>query len=161
MLLVLASAVFLGSESLGTSDHILCLRFETFLFVASYDSQGHGGGIRPRLHAGSRYIASGRTAKKIVLLLTLCVYSLPIHGSLVWWYKSVFTVPLPDSGWRLLLSYSVMSQWKESSSSSASGELVSPFSPQTSSHLIIFFLVYLDIAFLSVDNISLLAMAFL
>jgi hypothetical protein len=24
--------------------------FETSLFVASYDSQGHGGGIRPRLH---------------------------------------------------------------------------------------------------------------
>jgi hypothetical protein len=26
-----------------------CLRFETPLFVASYDSQGHGGGIRVRL----------------------------------------------------------------------------------------------------------------
>jgi hypothetical protein len=49
MLLALASAVFLGSESLGTLSH----SFETFLFVASYDSQGHGGGIRPRLHTGS------------------------------------------------------------------------------------------------------------
>jgi hypothetical protein len=29
-----------------------CLRFETSLFVASYDSRGHGGGIRPRLHTG-------------------------------------------------------------------------------------------------------------
>jgi hypothetical protein len=29
-----------------------CLRFETSLFVASYVSQGHGGGIRPRLHMG-------------------------------------------------------------------------------------------------------------
>jgi hypothetical protein len=29
-----------------------CLRFETSLFVASYDSQGHGGGTRPRLHTG-------------------------------------------------------------------------------------------------------------
>jgi hypothetical protein len=29
-----------------------CLRFETSLFVASYDSQVHGGGIRPRLHTG-------------------------------------------------------------------------------------------------------------
>jgi hypothetical protein len=29
-----------------------CLRFETSLFVASYDLQGHGGGIRPRLHMG-------------------------------------------------------------------------------------------------------------
>jgi hypothetical protein len=26
------------------------LRFENSLFVASYDSQGYGGGIRPRLH---------------------------------------------------------------------------------------------------------------
>jgi hypothetical protein len=29
-----------------------CLRFETSLFVASYDSQGYGGGIGPRLHMG-------------------------------------------------------------------------------------------------------------
>jgi hypothetical protein len=28
------------------------LRFESSLFVASYDSQGHDGGIRPRLHMG-------------------------------------------------------------------------------------------------------------
>jgi hypothetical protein len=28
------------------------LRFETSLSVASYDSQGYGGGIRPRLHTG-------------------------------------------------------------------------------------------------------------
>jgi hypothetical protein len=27
-----------------------CLGFETSLLVASYDSQGHDGGIRPRLH---------------------------------------------------------------------------------------------------------------
>jgi hypothetical protein len=27
-------------------------RFETSLFVASSDSQGHGGGIRPHLHTG-------------------------------------------------------------------------------------------------------------
>jgi hypothetical protein len=29
-----------------------CLRFETSTFVASHDSQGHGGGTRPRLHMG-------------------------------------------------------------------------------------------------------------
>jgi hypothetical protein len=29
-----------------------CLRFEASLFVASYDSQGYGGGIRTRLHTG-------------------------------------------------------------------------------------------------------------
>jgi hypothetical protein len=34
-----------------------CLRFETSLFVAFYDSKGHGGGIRPRLHTG--YCSAG------------------------------------------------------------------------------------------------------
>jgi hypothetical protein len=29
-----------------------CLIFQTSLFVASYDSQGYGGGIRPPLHTG-------------------------------------------------------------------------------------------------------------
>jgi hypothetical protein len=53
MLLALARAVFLGSESLGTRDHILPYQIETSFFVASYDSQGHGGGIRPRLHTGA------------------------------------------------------------------------------------------------------------
>jgi hypothetical protein len=54
------------------------------LFVASYDSQGYGGGIRPRLHtgyslvmaAGPRYIASAWTAQKTPLHL-LRVLSLP------------------------------------------------------------------------------------
>jgi hypothetical protein len=49
MLLALASAVLLGSESLWSRDHI-SLRFWTSLYVASYDSEGHGGGIRPRLY---------------------------------------------------------------------------------------------------------------
>jgi hypothetical protein len=50
--LALASAVFLGSLPLGTCDRILLSQILHFLFVASYDSQGHGGGIRPRLHTG-------------------------------------------------------------------------------------------------------------
>jgi hypothetical protein len=48
--LALASAVFLGRSPLGLATIFYCLRFETSLFVASYDSQDHGGGIRPRLH---------------------------------------------------------------------------------------------------------------
>jgi hypothetical protein len=38
---------------LGLATIFYCLTFETSLFVASYDSQGHGGGIRSRLHTGS------------------------------------------------------------------------------------------------------------
>jgi hypothetical protein len=52
MVLALASAVFLGSESLGTRDHTLLSQTRNFLFVAFYDSQGHGGGNRRRLHTG-------------------------------------------------------------------------------------------------------------
>jgi hypothetical protein len=80
LLLVLASAFILGSETRGTRDNILLPQIRDSpnlegqvpifisprnrvaqlypqalcsLFVASYDSQGYGGGIRIRLHAGS------------------------------------------------------------------------------------------------------------
>jgi hypothetical protein len=43
---------FSGPSPLGLATVYYCLRFETSLFVASYDSQGHDGGIRPRLHTG-------------------------------------------------------------------------------------------------------------
>jgi hypothetical protein len=36
----------------GLATIFYCLRFEISLFVASYDLQGYGGGIRSRLHAG-------------------------------------------------------------------------------------------------------------
>jgi hypothetical protein len=78
MLLALARAAILGFESRGTDDHILLSdsRFPHLegqaaifisprnrvaqlypqaldsLFVALYDSQSYGGGIRTRLHAG-------------------------------------------------------------------------------------------------------------
>jgi hypothetical protein len=52
LLQVLASAVILGSESRGTGDHILLSQIRDFHFVASYDSQGYGGGIRPSFHTG-------------------------------------------------------------------------------------------------------------
>jgi hypothetical protein len=40
---------FSGPSPLGLATVFYCLRFETSLFVASYDTQGHGGGIQPRL----------------------------------------------------------------------------------------------------------------
>jgi hypothetical protein len=43
---------FSGLSPLGLATVFYCLRFETSHFVASYDSQGHGRGIRPRLHTG-------------------------------------------------------------------------------------------------------------
>jgi hypothetical protein len=47
---------FLGSSPVGVETTFYCLRFETSLFVASYDSQGYGGGIRPRLHAEDEFL---------------------------------------------------------------------------------------------------------
>jgi hypothetical protein len=49
----LSAQSFLGPSPLGLATVFYCLRFKTSLFVASYDSQGHGGGIRPRLHTGT------------------------------------------------------------------------------------------------------------
>jgi hypothetical protein len=37
---------------MGLTTIFYCLRFETSLFVASYDSQGYIGGTRPCLHTG-------------------------------------------------------------------------------------------------------------
>jgi hypothetical protein len=56
VLLALASAV-LGSEALCLETIFYCFRFETSLFVASYDSQGHHGGNRPRFHTRYRLAA--------------------------------------------------------------------------------------------------------
>jgi hypothetical protein len=44
---------FSGPSPLDLVTKFYCLSFETSLFVASYDSQGHGGGIRPHLHTVS------------------------------------------------------------------------------------------------------------
>jgi hypothetical protein len=85
--LALASAFILGSESRGTRDHIYCLGFETSLFVASHDSLGYRGGIRPHRHTGiynqmnelnSPFITSRRTeyrspCQTVHLLLRLFV----------------------------------------------------------------------------------------
>jgi hypothetical protein len=49
---------FLGPSSLGLVTMFYCLKLETSIFVASYDSQGHGGGIRPRLHTGELLVKS-------------------------------------------------------------------------------------------------------
>jgi hypothetical protein len=85
LLLALASAVILGSDSHGTHDHFILSHIRDShdlagqvpvfvsprnraahlypqalgsLFVASYDSQGYGGGIRTRLHTGGPTVNS-------------------------------------------------------------------------------------------------------
>jgi hypothetical protein len=105
LLLALASEVFLVSESCGTHDHVLLSHIRDSpnlegqvlvfisprngvaqlypqalgsLFVASYDSQGYGGSIRTRLHAGLTkslnypylYFSVGRTNRILSVYTT-------------------------------------------------------------------------------------------
>jgi hypothetical protein len=58
--------LFSDPSPVGLATIFYCPRFETSLFVASYDSQGYGGGIRPRLHTGI-FISSVSHLLKTVL----------------------------------------------------------------------------------------------
>jgi hypothetical protein len=134
LLLDLANAVILGSESRGNRDHILLSQIRDSpnlegqvpvfisprnrvaqlypqalgsLFVASYDSQGYGGGIRTRLHAGSLktlltglgYNTSARTAYKN--LFHYCFSLAAVETSL-------FAEPLLSNGCRIVACCAVV-----------------------------------------------------
>jgi hypothetical protein len=60
---------FLRPSPLGLATIFYCLRFETSLFVTSYDSQGYGGGIQPCLHTGYCLGQSQTYAKSQLVLL--------------------------------------------------------------------------------------------
>jgi hypothetical protein len=89
--------LFSGLSPVGLMTIFYCLRFETSLFVASYDSQGYGGGIRPRLHTGLNYSCFS------------CPPITPLHGPsrkhrlqhYLYWcmrihcWRNLFTEPLP------------------------------------------------------------------
>jgi hypothetical protein len=85
-----------------------CLRFETSLFVVSYYSQGHGGGIRPLLHRGEMSTESERPPRrKFCLLLSVSTVAAK-HVSISWQrfdfykrircYKTSFRDPLSSNG---------------------------------------------------------------
>jgi hypothetical protein len=87
---------FLSPSPLGLVTIFYCLRFETSLFVASYDSQGHGGGVRTRLH---RMIAlyrlrTDRTGNSVVLFVSAYRTENISRGT----YCCVFTSELRSNG---------------------------------------------------------------
>jgi hypothetical protein len=57
----------------GLATIVYCLRFETSLFVASYDSQGYGEGIRPRLRTVGLLLYSRRGCDRTHLLKEFCL----------------------------------------------------------------------------------------
>jgi hypothetical protein len=59
---------FSGPSPVGLAAIFYCLSFQTALFVASYDSQDHGGGIRPGLHTGERTIRNTQIIYKYSVL---------------------------------------------------------------------------------------------
>jgi hypothetical protein len=105
-----------------------CLRLETSLFVASYDSQGHGGNIRPRLLKGFNqsvlefmnalsFITSGEPnidhhLEQLVILLSLsreCVFGEPFPGK--WTSASVRCY----SGSQTVITEALPNKWSYSS----------------------------------------------
>jgi hypothetical protein len=85
---------FSGPSPLGLATIFYGLRFETSLFVASYDSRGYGGGIRPRLHAGFLAVA---LLWCVVAVATDCIGNTASNSSSIVACLSVAAVT-----WRLL-----------------------------------------------------------
>jgi hypothetical protein len=67
----LPAQFFPGQNPLVLATIFYCLRFEASLFVASYDSQGHGRGIRPRLHTGWKITVEVQQLLKVKVKVTL------------------------------------------------------------------------------------------
>jgi hypothetical protein len=63
---------FSGPSPLGLSTVFYCLSFETSLFVASYDSQGHDGGIRQRLHTGFSELVKIKVTLRLTVSQSWC-----------------------------------------------------------------------------------------
>jgi hypothetical protein len=87
LLLALASADIFGSDSHGTRDHNYCFRYETSLFVASYNSQGYGGGISivflypPKFIRNLSYVFLIQTIVNNFYIIILSMYYKPCNSS--------------------------------------------------------------------------------
>jgi hypothetical protein len=94
-LLVLASAVIFGSESHGTRGHILLSQIRDFPFRRFHDSQGYGGGIRPRLHTGFVLYSLHNFGKDRIEVTTSNISSIIVF---IRCCGNVFSETLPSNG---------------------------------------------------------------
>jgi hypothetical protein len=79
---------FSGPSPLGLTTIFYCLRLPTSLFVSSYDSRGHDGGIWPRLHPGGSLIAFSSQSQSYV--------TTDGHSASLSWNKAPIWVLRPD-----------------------------------------------------------------
>jgi hypothetical protein len=85
---------FRNPSPVGLVTIVYCLRFETSLFVAFYDSQGYGGGIRPRLHTAHscRFITFCEPCRDHLLKgFYICCLCTPCAGNV---FSSMVTKPI-------------------------------------------------------------------
>jgi hypothetical protein len=102
------------SITVGLVTIFCCLKFETSLFVASYDSQSHGGGIRPRLHTGGSWpslcnLSTGHTENTASNSSSViaCVYVAAIT-----YQRPLFTEPLLSNSYCMTAYFIVVAkQW--------------------------------------------------
>jgi hypothetical protein len=100
---------FSGPSLVGLVAIFYCLTFDTSLFVASYDSRGHGGSIRPRTQVSAAGLYSLGSDRIENTTSKIC-YSLPRRGvpllCLATTASSFTTIPLPSiiSQYRALIS---------------------------------------------------------
>jgi hypothetical protein len=73
-----------GPNPLALETIFYCLTFETSLFVASYDSQGDGGSIRPRLHKGKVLLACGCGFYSVIWGHVVCVGGVVMYVGTLW-----------------------------------------------------------------------------
>jgi hypothetical protein len=84
---LLPAQPFSGPSPLGLATVFYCVRFETSLFVASSNSQGHGGGIRLRHHTGDCQLES--ESESYVTTDSQSV-SLSWYKAPIWAYDQIF-----------------------------------------------------------------------
>jgi hypothetical protein len=99
---------FLGPSPVGLATIFYCLRFETSPFVASYDSQGHGGGWSGVLKWSPipvfSYILLARTTHRKKYSTSIAAWRRPhrkhLSSTFAWRHRAcvnVFTEPLPSN----------------------------------------------------------------
>jgi hypothetical protein len=100
---------FSGTSPMGFQTRFYCLRFETFLFVAFYDSQGYGGGIRPRLHTVLTLFWSERPLIQRIRIQGNVCWSLVSREtcSVTSWFPIIHLCGFPSNGstWHNILDF--------------------------------------------------------